>query len=74
MSNKTEGENFAAKDGKIQMKVFMNHSEHAVITAGANLKKMSVADYMRAAILKQAKEDARELAAIIDTIDPGFKK
>jgi len=70
----TDGKSAADKDRKIQMKVFMDHDEHTVITAGANLKKMSVADYMRAAILKQAKEDARELAAIIDTINPGFKK
>jgi hypothetical protein len=74
MSNKPAGQNAAANDGKIQMKVFMNNAEHTVVTTGANLKGMSVADYMRAAILKQAKEDARELAAIIDTINPGFKK
>ena len=44
MSNKPAGQNAAANDGKIQMKVFMNNAEHTVVTTGANLKGMSVAD------------------------------
>jgi hypothetical protein len=63
-----------ANDGKKQMKLFLNNSEHSVVTAAASMKGMSVADYMKAAVLEKAKEDARGLLAIIDTIKPGFKK
>jgi hypothetical protein len=60
-----DGKNTAGKDDRIQMKIFVGSTEHAVIKAGPILKKVNVTDYMPAAILKQAKESARELAAII---------
>lgn len=51
-----------------QMKVFLSLPEHAVVTAAANMKGMQVGDYMKAAVIEQAKKDAREMSKIIDSL------
>lgn len=51
-----------------QMKVFLTHPEHAVVTMAANMKGMHVGDYMKQVIIDQAKKDAREMNKIIDSI------
>ncbi len=42
-----------------QMKVSLNPHEHAVVTAAANIKGMHLRDYMRQAVIDQAKKDAK---------------
>ena len=51
-----------------QMKVFLTTPEHAVVTATANMKGMNVGDYMKQAVIEQAKKDAKEMNKIIDSI------
>ena len=51
-----------------QMKILLNPQEHAVVTAAANLKDMHLRDYMRQAVIDQAKKDARAITKIIDSI------
>ncbi|WP_417746758.1 hypothetical protein [Rosistilla oblonga] len=51
-----------------QMKVFLSHQEHAVVTMAANMKGMNVGDYMKQAVINQAKKDAKEMNKIIDSI------
>ena len=58
----------AAKQTTKQMKVFLTIDEHTVVTAAANLRGMHVGEYMKKAILENAKEDAREMTRIIDSL------
>ena len=51
-----------------QMKVFLTIQEHAVVTLAANMKGMNVGDYMKQAIIEQAKKDAKEMNKLIDSI------
>jgi len=51
-----------------QMKVFLSHPEHAVVTTAANMKGMKVGDYLKQAVMEQAKQDAKEINKIIDSI------
>ena len=51
-----------------QMKLFLSHPEHAVVTMAANLKGQNVGDYMKRAVIEQAKKDAKEMNNIIDSI------
>lgn len=51
-----------------QMKVFLTIQEHTVVTAAANMKGMNVGDYMKLAVIEQAKKDAKEMNKIIDSI------
>jgi len=51
-----------------QMKVFLNHKEHAVVTMAANMKGMQVGDYMKQAVIAQAKKDVKGVSKIIDSI------
>lgn len=53
---------------KKQMKVFLSTEEHTVVTLAANLKGMNVGDYMKRAVIEQAKKDAKEMNKIIDSI------
>lgn len=48
--------------------VFLTIPEHAVVTAAANIKGMNVGDYMKMAVIEQAKKHAKELNKIIDSI------
>ena len=57
-----------ANESMKQMKVFLNPHEHAVVSAAASMKGMNLRDYMRQAVIDQAKKDAKALNAIIDTI------
>ena len=58
----------SSKPVRKQMKVFLSTQEHAVVTAAANMRNMNVGDYMRKAIIEEAKKDAREMTRIIDSI------
>jgi len=51
-----------------QMKVFLNPHEHAVVSAAANMKGMHLRDYMRQAVIDQAKKDAKAFTKIIDSL------
>ena len=51
-----------------QMKVFLNPQEHAVVTAAANLKGMFIRDYMRKAVIEQAKKDTKSFDKIIESV------
>lgn len=51
-----------------QMKVFLTIPEHAVVTAAANMKNMNIGDYMKLVVITQAKQDAKEMNKIIDSI------
>ena len=51
-----------------QMKVFLDFKEHAVVTMAANMKGMNVGDYMKQAVIDQAKKDAKGMNRIIDSI------
>ena len=51
-----------------QMKVFLNLQEHAVVTAAANMKGMHVRDYMKMAVIEQAKKDAKAMTRIIEDL------
>ena len=50
------------------MKVFLSVQEHAVVTMAANMKAMHVGDYMKQAVIDQARKDAKEMNKIIDSI------
>ena len=50
-----------------QMKVFLTIQEHAVVTLAANMKGMNVGDYMKKAVIEQAKKDAKEMNKLIDS-------
>jgi uncharacterized protein (DUF1778 family) len=43
---------------KKQLKVFLTAEEHAVVTLAANSKDMNTGDYMKTAVMQQAKKDA----------------
>jgi len=51
-----------------QMKVFLNQKEHAVVRAAANLKGMFIKDYMKQAVIDQAKKDAKGWDKIIESV------
>jgi len=53
---------------KKQMKVFLSTEEHAVVTLAANMNGMNVGDYMKKAVIEQAKKDAKEMNKLIDSI------
>jgi uncharacterized protein (DUF1778 family) len=51
-----------------QMKIFLSNQEHAVVTLAANIRGMKVGDFMKMAVIEQAKKDAKEMNNIIDSI------
>lgn len=65
---KISNDNSANKPPKKQMKVFLTFQEHAVVTAAANMRGMQVGSYMKEAVINQAKEDAKEMNKIIESI------
>ena len=68
MSKKTTNDNTACTPPTKQMKLFLSHPEHAVVTLAANLKGQNVSDYMKRAVIEQAKKDAKVMNNIIDSI------
>lgn len=68
MSKKTSNETNASTPPTKQMKIFLTIQEHAVVTLAANMKGMHVGDYMKQAVIEQAKKDAKEMNKIIDSI------
>ena len=68
MSKKTTKDNTVSTPPTKQMKLFLSHPEHAVVTMAANLKGQNVGDYMKRAVIEQAKKDAKEMDNIIDSI------
>ena len=67
MNKKMPNDKSEIKPPMKQMKVFLSHPEHAVVTMAANMKGMHVGDYMKQAVIDQAKKDAREMNKIIDS-------
>jgi len=68
MNKKRPNDKAASKLPVKQMKVFLSHQEHTVVTAAANMKGMHVGDYMKKVVIDQAKIDAKEMNTIIDSI------
>jgi len=68
LSKKMPNDKSASKPPMKQMKVFLSIQEHAVVTMAANIKGMNVGDYMKSAVIEQAKKDAKEMNKIIDSI------
>ena len=68
MSKKVPAKKSDSTPATKQMKVFLTIQEHAVVTLAANMKGMHVGDYMKLAVIEQAKKDAKEMNKIIDSI------
>ena len=68
MSKKTTNVKNASTPPTKQMKLFLSHQEHAVVTLAANIKGMHVGIYMKQAVIEQAKKDAKAMNKIIDSI------
>ncbi|MGZ0174682.1 MAG: hypothetical protein ACKVHE_34715 [Planctomycetales bacterium] len=68
MSKKMPNDKSASTPATKQMKIFLSHREHAVVTLAANLKNMTVGDFMKSAVIEQAKKDAKAMNKIIDSI------
>jgi len=68
MSTKTTNAKKTSTSKMKQMKLFLTIQEHTVVTAAANMKGMNVGDYMKLAVIEQAKKDAKEMNKIIDSI------
>jgi hypothetical protein len=52
----------------VQMKVFLNRREHAVVSTASNMKGMKIGEYLRKAIIDQAKIDARDFIKMIEEL------
>ena len=68
MNKKVTNDKSDNKPQMKQMKVFLSHPEHAVVTMAANMKGLNVGDYMKQVVIAQAKKDAKEMNKIIDSI------
>ena len=68
MSKKMPKDKLVDKSQTKQMKIFLSITEHAVVTMAANIKGMNVGDYMKMAVIEQAKKDAKVMNKIIDSI------
>tara|TARA_Y100001934_G_scaffold265218_1_gene343149 strand:+ start:162 stop:380 length:219 start_codon:yes stop_codon:yes gene_type:complete len=72
MSNteNTHEEDKSPEQRKRQMKIFLTHPEHTIVVLAANAKDLSIREYMKRAVLSQAKSDALEIdvTAIVDSI------
>jgi len=51
-----------------QMKTTMNIKEHAVVTTAARMQGITVAEYMKKAVINKAKEDAKDFSEVIKAI------
>lgn len=51
-----------------QLKVFLNTQEHAVVSTAAKMQGMTLADYMKTAIIQKAKIDARAFTQMIEDV------
>ena len=51
-----------------QLKVFLNTQEHAVVSTAAKMQGMTLAEYMKTAIIQKAKIDARAFAQMIEDV------
>ena len=68
MSKKRLSKEIAINRHTKQMKVVLSIQEHVVVTAAANMNSMNVCDYMKRAVIEQAKVDAKEMSKIIESI------
>ena len=68
MSTKKTNDNTVSTPPTKQMKLFLSHQAHAVVTLAANIRRMKVGDYMKKAVIEQAKKDAKKMNEIIDSI------
>ncbi len=53
---------------KKQLKVFLTAEEHAAVTFAANSKDMNTGDYMKTAVVQQAKKDAAAMMKRIQNL------
>lgn len=51
-----------------QMKIFLTKQEHAVVTAAANMTNAKIGDYLKKAVIEQAKKDAKKMNDVIDSL------
>jgi hypothetical protein len=51
-----------------QMKTTMNIKEHAVVTTAARMQGITVAEYMKKAVINKAKEDAKDFSEVIKAV------
>jgi uncharacterized protein (DUF1778 family) len=58
-----------AQAAKKQMKIWLATNEHAVVTTAASMAGRTVTEYMKAAVLKQAKEDAKLFLDVFDSLE-----
>ncbi|TWU15482.1 hypothetical protein [Allorhodopirellula heiligendammensis] len=68
MSKKEPTAKLEGKGTTKQLKILLSINEHAVVTAAANMQGMQVGDYMKRAVIDQAKIDAKKMNAIIDAL------
>ena len=58
-----------ARTAQKQMKIWLATNEHAVVTTAASMAGKTVAEYMKAAVLKQAKQDAKLFMDVVDSLE-----
>lgn len=51
-----------------QMKVFLSLQEHIVVRAAAHLQGVFMKDYMKQAVLEQAKKDTKSFDKVIESV------
>jgi len=56
----------------IQMKVLLSREEHTIVTTAANLKQLTVAEYMKTAVMIDALKTAKELTKLIENSKYAF--
>ena len=59
----------SAQTTKKQMKIWLATNEHAVVTTAASMAGKTVAEYMKAAVLKQAKQDAKLFLGVVNSLE-----
>lgn len=57
-----------------QMKVFLSLQEHMVVRAAANLEGVFIKDYMKQAVLEQAKKDTKSFDKVIKSVGTKQRK
>ena len=57
----THEEDKSPEQRKRQMKIYLTDPEHIIVVLAANAKDLSIREYMKRAVLSQAKSDALEI-------------
>lgn len=58
-----------AQTAQKQMKIWLATNEHAVVTTAASMAGQTASAYMKAAVLKQAKQDAKLFLDVVKSIE-----